>query len=238
MIFPGSHQSNGMQAMLQSVYSYLSNFIRGEEDKLRIDRILEAMCIVDRIFFVEDKRYAYLDTAMPLSHGQTISQPSTVARMLLLAMLKPGQDLLEVGSASGWNACICAFLAYPGRTMSVERIPELAEKARSNTLKFIEHLKQKSKEQAQKLANLEFRAKNLFDMKEDGDESYDRIIITAGIEPKQECKLNRIAANLLKQEGLLVCPYTFGPLITIGKSNGKIATSYTREDYVFVPLLE
>ena len=64
------------------------------------------------------------------------------------------------------------------------------------------------------------------------------IIITAGIPSKEiEKKIEKLAENLLKQNGLLLCPYVSGPIVIFKKQ--KILKRYeTKEGYVFVPLLE
>ena len=62
----------------------------------------------------------------------TISQPSFVLRMLDLLRIQPGQNVLELGTGSGWNAALLARLVGPsGTVFSVEIIPELARRAAS-----------------------------------------------------------------------------------------------------------
>jgi len=230
--------------MLRLIPEKISTYVKNREDQQRLEDIIKAMHIVDRKFFVEDKRYAYLDTAMPLSHGQTISQPSTVARMLQLAMLEPRQDLLEVGSASGWSACTAAYLVYLGITISIDRIPELVDYAEANRSKLVTHLSEEDPESAEKLSKIEFRLANVFDLASNEDRElrdypryYDRIIITAGISEGQESKLKMFANNLLNDNGLLICPYQLGPLVVMIKFKQNLfVTSYG--EYWFVPLVE
>ena len=92
--------------MLNSVGHYLSNF--GENNK----KILDAMKKIDRKNFMpaELKEQAYFVEAMPIGKGQTISQPSTVARMLQLLELKKRDTVLEIGTGSGWNAALIGYL--------------------------------------------------------------------------------------------------------------------------------
>ncbi|MCA1794674.1 MAG: hypothetical protein LC660_12555, partial [Desulfobacteraceae bacterium] len=66
----------------------------------QVDDILHAMDKVDRKYFIDHD--PYVDAALSIGHGQTISQPSTVARVLMLAELSPGHDVLEIGFGSGW----------------------------------------------------------------------------------------------------------------------------------------
>src|SRR3989344_3658044 len=87
-----------MQQMLKSVYAYNTIFTKTKEEKELLLKVLDAMSIADRRFFLTDKTYAYEDSALSIGAGQTISQPSTVARMLMLAELKKGDDVLEIGT--------------------------------------------------------------------------------------------------------------------------------------------
>ncbi len=73
---------------------------------------------------------AYLDQPLPIGHGQTISQPYVVALMLEALELEGGERMLEVGAGSGYAAAVAAQIA--GQVFAIERIPELAEKARTN----------------------------------------------------------------------------------------------------------
>lgn len=66
---------------------------------------------------------AYEDTSLPIGHGQTISQPYTVAYMTQLLDVQPGNCVLEIGTGSGYQtAILCALGA---RVWSVELVPEL-----------------------------------------------------------------------------------------------------------------
>lgn len=223
--------------MLNSVEGYTSTFVENHEEELKQQRILKAMEVVDRSFFTEAPGEAYIDAALPLENGQTISQPSTVARMLLLADLERNMDVLEVGSGSGWNASLIAYLVHPGKVVSIERIPELAVKARDKAENFREHLEEENALEAAKLEKLEFRAYNVFEMAENPSEKFDRIIITAGIERSEDYSICVMADGLLNDRGRLICPFAHGPIIIMDKQNGKIETRYTDEFYSFVPLL-
>jgi protein-L-isoaspartate(D-aspartate) O-methyltransferase len=107
------------------------------EDQLRsrdiVDRrVLDAMERVPRELFVADgeEHRAYADAALPIGHGQTISQPYMVARIAEALGLGGGEKVLDVGTGSGYQAAVLAELADEVHT--IERIPELAEEARSN----------------------------------------------------------------------------------------------------------
>jgi protein-L-isoaspartate(D-aspartate) O-methyltransferase len=229
-----SKSSSGKGALLESVYSYLSLFFLNEHDEIRTKRILEAMNIIDRKYFV-DPAGAYVDAPVMIGEGQTSSQPSTVARMLFLADLKQKDKVLEVGSASGWTACLASFLVHPGRVVSIELIPSLNRKSVANWKSLRKDLK---KTDSKKVDNIDFRLENLFDLARDAEEAFDKIIITAGITLNQEIKIKDIAIKMLKSNGILICPYTSGPMLILKKVEGDIIKDYTGEDYAFVPLIE
>jgi len=94
--------------------------------KIRDERVLEAMTIVPRHFFVPDalKAQAYKDNALPISNNQTISQPFIVARMTELLELAPDAKVLEIGAGSGYQTAILARLAR--MIYAIERVPNLA----------------------------------------------------------------------------------------------------------------
>ncbi|MEJ2322287.1 MAG: protein-L-isoaspartate(D-aspartate) O-methyltransferase [Gammaproteobacteria bacterium] len=86
---------------------------------------------VPRHLFIEEAlaHRAYEDVSLPISHGQTISQPYIVARMTeALLETTPMEEVLEVGTGSGYQAAILARLVR--RVYSVERIKALSDQAR------------------------------------------------------------------------------------------------------------
>jgi protein-L-isoaspartate(D-aspartate) O-methyltransferase len=95
-------------------------------------RVFAAMERVPRELFVpESERHrAYADAALPIGHGQTISQPYMVARICEALSLTGDERALDVGSGSGYQAAVLAELC--GAVHTIERIPELAEQAREN----------------------------------------------------------------------------------------------------------
>jgi protein-L-isoaspartate(D-aspartate) O-methyltransferase len=101
---------------------------RGIED----ERVLTAMAAVPREHFVPERvrGNAYNDSALPIGHEQTISQPWVVAAICQALQLNGSEKLLEIGTGSGYSAAVLARLA--SRVISVERIPELGEAARRN----------------------------------------------------------------------------------------------------------
>ena len=88
------------------------------------------------------------------------------------------------------------------------------------------------------MSNIEFRVLNIFKELDTWQERYDRIIITAGINLSQEYLIAQLAEKMLLEKGILVCPYTYGPLIILKKEEGRIIRDTTMEQYVFVPLLD
>ncbi len=97
---------------------------------IRDPRVIEAMTRVPRHLFVPEvlRHKAYLDAPLPIGFGQTISQPYTVALMTEALELRGGEKILEVGTGSGYQTAILAELSQ--RVFSIERIPELARRAR------------------------------------------------------------------------------------------------------------
>ena len=82
------------------------------------------------LFVPEDvRRRAYADSALPIGHRQTISQPWVVAAICQALELQGGESVLEIGTGSGYSTAVLAQLA--DRVISIERIPELAEGARA-----------------------------------------------------------------------------------------------------------
>lgn len=91
--------------------------------------VLDAMLNIPRHIFVPDesKNLAYADAPLPIGHRQTISQPYIVALMSELLELRGTETVLEVGTGSGYQAAILAYLAK--KVYSLERINELADEA-------------------------------------------------------------------------------------------------------------
>ena len=185
------------------------------------DKVLAAMEKVPRDMFVEGhfKTHAMDDMALPIDAGQTISQPSVVAKMTEALDIGPRHKVLEVGTGSGYQAAILSNLAR--RVYSVERHRVLSIKARARI-------------EALKLQNVVITT---------GDGSlgmpdqapFDRIILTAAAEDPP--------ANLLEQlrmGGIMVLPVgqsdTVQSLIKVEKSPEGL--NYTELAEVrFVPLL-
>jgi protein-L-isoaspartate(D-aspartate) O-methyltransferase len=87
------------------------------------DSVLAALERTPREFFVPEcfADQAYENTALPLPHGQTISQPGTVAHMVNALDIQPHHKVLEIGTGSGYQAAILAQLAKRVYTMDIHR---------------------------------------------------------------------------------------------------------------------
>lgn len=120
---------------------------------------------LDRALFIDNemKIFAGLDKALPIGYEQTISQPSLVLNMTRLLAPEKDSKVLEIGTGSGYQTALLAKMS--GEVYTIERIPELAEKAK------------------QRLDSLGYS--NIFYKIGDGSEGwsekapYDRIIVTA-----------------------------------------------------------
>jgi protein-L-isoaspartate(D-aspartate) O-methyltransferase len=101
---------------------------RGLKDR----RVLAAMRAVPRHHFLfrGEQAAAYDDTPLPIGCHQTISQPYIVAYMTAALELQGSEKVLEIGTGTGYQTTILACLAQS--VYSIERVPELAERARNN----------------------------------------------------------------------------------------------------------
>lgn len=106
---------------------------------LRDEAVCAALAAVPRHLFVDSALVpqAYEDTSLPIGHGQTISKPSVVARMIELLMAGATARaqghlgaVLEIGTGCGYQAAVLAHLAR--RVVSVERLLPLHDKARAH----------------------------------------------------------------------------------------------------------
>ena len=115
--------------------SYATSRARMVEEQLKSRGIdhemtLKAMSEVPRHLFVEDamRARAYGDYPLPISSGQTISQPYIVAQMTQLLHLKGHERVLEIGTGSGYQAAILSRICK--RVYTIERINRLLAEAR------------------------------------------------------------------------------------------------------------
>jgi protein-L-isoaspartate(D-aspartate) O-methyltransferase len=185
------------------------------------ERVLEAMEKVPRERFVpEDTRdFAYEDTPLHIGHGQTISAPSMVAIMCDILDVRDGDKVLDIGTGWGYHAAILSVLAGSGMVYSVERIPELAERAKNI------------------LAEMGYD--NVRVLVGDGSEGlpefapYDRINVAAAAPD-----IPGVLTEQLAECGRLVVPVGryLQELILVLKKNGRTET-YRKGGVAFVPLV-
>lgn len=204
--------------LIEEVRAYLIYFKKlTKKDK----RILNAIEKIDRKDFMnKNKSLAYENEAIPIGYDQTISQPSTVARMLSLLEINAKGKVLEIGTGSAWNAALLGYLSK--EVMTLERVKKLAEKSR----KKIKELK---------IKNVKVKQKDFRKLK--SNQKFDKIIFTAGILSQQEKTIKEFAKDHLKNKGILICPHRSGPLIIIKKKKNKVKIGYSKEQYNFVPLV-
>jgi protein-L-isoaspartate(D-aspartate) O-methyltransferase len=126
--------ANGM-GQQQEARGFDAERRRMVDDQLRArdisdPRVLDAMRRVPRHEFVPaDRRaQAYVDSPLPIGHGQTISQPYIVAFMTQALDVRPEHKVLEIGTGSGYQAAVLAALAQ--EVYTIEIVAPLAERAR------------------------------------------------------------------------------------------------------------
>ena len=156
--------------------------------------ILQAFTDIPRALFVDEgmKQKAYEDKALPIGMGQTISQVTTVATMLKMLELKKSDNILEIGSGSGFVTALLSRLTnhvllsrLTNHVYAIELLPKLMEKART-TIKSL------------RITNVSLKV-------DDGGKGwkdyapYDKIIASAGAK-----KLPQSLVEQLKEGGILV----------------------------------
>lgn len=187
------------------------------------ESVLNAMMQVPRHFFFESSflEHAYEDKAFPIGYGQTISQPYTVAFQTQLLQVEPGLKILEIGTGSGYQACILAKM--DAKVFTIERIHELYKK----TKKFLEDHKY-------------YNVKIFYGDGFKGLPAYapfDRIIVTAAAPKLPEALLEQ-----LKPDGIMVIPVNTLEDLQIMKRIIKVSeTNFIEENhgyFRFVPMIE
>ncbi|MDH5659644.1 MAG: protein-L-isoaspartate(D-aspartate) O-methyltransferase [Gammaproteobacteria bacterium] len=124
-----NYNLNGIGMTSQRTRDRLIQRLR--EEGIHDENVLEVMRQTPRHIFVDEAlaSRSYEDTALPIGHGQTISQPYIVARMTeLLLAVEPLKRVLEVGTGSGYQTAILA--PFVEQIFTVERISPLLEQAK------------------------------------------------------------------------------------------------------------
>ena len=106
---------------------------------LKSARIAKALREIDRQDFISEDiaHLAYEDTALPIGHGQTISQPYTVVFMLELLKPKAGEYIIDIGAGSAWQSALIAHIVGAhGQVYAIEVIKDLCALGRKNIAKY------------------------------------------------------------------------------------------------------
>jgi protein-L-isoaspartate(D-aspartate) O-methyltransferase len=189
---------------------------RGLKDR----RVLAAMSAAPRHEFVPRAHLerAYSDGPLPIGFGQTISQPYIVALMTELAQVRKGDNVLEVGTGSGYQAAVLAELT--DRVYSVEIVPELARDA-ADRLKRLGY------------ASVRVRAADGY-FGWERHAPFDAILVTAAPDHVPPPLIRQ-----LKEGGRMVIPVgppgSYQTLWRIRKTGGRVASENVT-DVAFVPL--
>jgi len=186
------------------------------------EKILNAFMEIPRHYFLEKtfSDWAYKDVAFPIDADQTISQPYTVAMQTTLLDVKKGDKVLEIGTGSGFQACVLSHMG--AKVYTIERQKKLFDK----TEKF--------------LHDIGFG--NIRTLYGDGYEGaprfapFDKILITAGAS-----EIPKKLIDQLKPGGIMVIPLGQGDLqkmLKITKSEDDSLKKENFGNYRFVPFLK
>ena len=186
------------------------------------EKVESALQHIPRHEFVPESEleYAYDNEPLPIMKNQTISQPGVVTRMTEWLDVKNGQNILEIGTGSGWQSAILSYLVGSGTIYSIERHPELAKFAQENLKKL--------------------KIDNVHIILGDGTlgysqaSPYDRIIITAACTEIPLPLLDQLSEN-----GLIIAPVggSSQSLVLLQKTPKGIVEIKNQSKYVFVPLV-
>jgi protein-L-isoaspartate(D-aspartate) O-methyltransferase len=185
------------------------------------EEVLRAIDTVPRHLFMDPAFliHAYVDKAFPITSGQTISQPYTVAVQTSLLRVKKRDKILEIGTGSGYQAAILAEMG--AKVYTIERFRELFVKAQRI------------------LASLGYSADFFYGDGYEGKPQYgpyDGIIITAAASD-----VPKVLLQQLKTGGRLVIPLgnSFSQVMTVIERTGPDSFENTEHgNFIFVPMLK
>jgi protein-L-isoaspartate(D-aspartate) O-methyltransferase len=184
-----------------------------------VDAVDAAFDVTPRSLFLpeSDRARASYDGPIEIGHGQTNSQPRTVAAMLRLLDVRPGQRVLDVGAGSGWTTALLAELTGPsGAVVGVELVPELAELGAANLAAT-----------GRSWATIEPAAPTVLGVP--GRAPYDRILVSA-----EAAELPDALVDQLGDGGRMVVPVA-GTMLLVVRDAGDVEV--TRHGHFrFVPL--
>lgn len=183
--------------------------------------VLNAIEKIPRHLFLDPAflEFAYQDKPFPIGSGQTISQPFTVAFQSCLLDVKQREKILEIGTGSGYQACV--LLELGAKVFTIERQKNLFDKTKAF------------------LPSIGYNPRMFYG---DGYKGlpafapFDKIIITAGAP-----EIPKALIDQLKPGGLLVAPIgaTNQQVMTLVKKNEDESLTITEHgDFIFVPMLE
>ena len=195
-----------------------------EDGWLKTPRIIRAFKKIKRADFMPDeiKHLAEINEALPIGYGQTISQPLTVAFMFEQLEPRPGDNILDIGSGSGWTTALLAEILGPrGRVTAVEIIPELKEFGEKNAAKY------------------NFIKKGIAQfISTDGSKGckkeapFDKILVSAAAK-----EVPGAWKEQLKIKGKIVCPIN-SSILTIIKKSERNFEQIEHPGFIFVPLVK
>ena len=162
--------------------------------------------------------HARYDGPVPIGHGQTCSQPRTVAAMLRLLDVRPGHRVLDVGAGSGWTTALLGHLVgADGSVVGVELVAELAASAEVNV-----------RRTSGPWATVRKAAEGVLGVPEEGP--YDRILVSADSGEVPQTLLDQLG-----DPGRMVLPAA-GVMTVVARVDGEDRVS-RHGRYRFVPLV-
>lgn len=200
-----------------------SNLVKTIKRKgIKDQQVLKAIANIPRHYFLDKafEEWAYKDQAFPIGCEQTISQPYTVAFQTELLDIQPSDKVLEIGTGSGYQACILAFLG--AKVYTIERQKVLFDKT-ALLLKKIGYSRIRT------LLGDGYKGAPRF-------APFDKILVTAGAR-----EIPQILLDQLKIGGLLVIPVGKGDVKTMVRVKKISEDKYEKEEFGafrFVPFVK